>query len=578
MESNLSTAFEQPASVSEVVVRDTIDNTRSRWVNRARSADHKVVGTTLIGFSLVNVVLAGFMELLCQIQLAVSDNTFLSPERFYSLHTLSDTGYLYLFALPLFAGIATFVLPLQIGARSSAFPRLSALGTWMIVLGGGMLYFSTFVNTWQGTVQTSAPLFELFYSPGSGADFFLTALIMIGGGLTFNAIDLAVTYKTLRAEGMSGERTPVFSYAVSVYAYGILATAPVLVAACLMALLERQWTAFGIFNPVDGGSPLLWKTLFQWWSHSAPYLITVVAIGAVSEILATAAGRSLSNSSALKKAIRAFAILGILSFGVVFFGGPVKPFFNILFMVIGLALVIPAAVILQSWIATLRGGDYHSTAPSAFGIAFSAFFAVAIVFHVALSLPALSQWIYGSQAGYASWLNQVGGTAIFGGFAALLYWFPKMTGKSLSAAKARVALVMFVVGSALQLFAMFSLGVDGFARELSTYTSSSFEFRNILSLVGVTIAAFGLIGLLINIMQSNSSGATAGNDPWRAGTLEWFVPSPPPVNNFDAIPAVGSENPLTDLREQIAAGTGGLAGSVAQSPTAGRPSLRESKH
>jgi cytochrome c oxidase subunit 1 len=345
-----------------------------------------------------------------------------------------------------------------------------------------------------------------------------------------------------------------------------------------MALLERQYTAFGIFNPVDGGSPLLWKTLFQWWSHSAPYLITVVAIGAVSEIFATAAGRSVSNAAALKKAIRAFAILGILSFGVVYFGAPVKPFWNVIFMVIGLALVIPAVVILQSWITTIKRGDYQSTAPSAFGIAFAVFFAIAVVFHVALSLPALSQWIYGSQAGYGAWLNQVWGTAAFGGFAALLYWFPKMTGKSIAAAKARVALGMLVVGTALQLFALFSLGVDGFARELSTYTSGSFEFRNILALLGVVIGAFGLIGLLINFIQSNSSGATAGNDPWRAGTLEWFVPSPPPVNNFDAIPAVDSETPLTDLREQIAAGTGGLAGSVAQSPTAGRPSLRESKH
>lgn len=574
----MSTAFEQPSKVSEVVIREPIDNTRARWANRARSADHKVIGTTLIGFACVMLVLAGFMEILCQIQLAVSGNTFLSPERFYSLHTLSDTGFLYMFALPLFAGIATYVLPLQIGARSSAFPRLSALGTWMIILGGSFAIFSTFVNTWQGTVQTSAPLFELFYSGGSGADFWLTAMVLIGGGLTFNAIDLAVTYKTLRAEGMSGDRTPVFSYAVSVYAYGILATAPVLVAICIMALLERQYTSFGIFNPVDGGSPLLWKTLFQWWSHSAPYLITVVAIGAVSEIFAAASGRSIVNASALKKAIRAFAILGILSFGVVFFGAPVKPIWNLVFMVIGLALVIPAAVILQSWIATLRSGDYQSTAPSAFAVAFSVFFAIAIVFHVALSLPALSQWIYGSQAGYASWLNQVWGTAGFAGFAALLYWFPKMTGKSIDAAKARVALGMLVIGTALQFFALFSLGVDGFARELSTYTSSGYEFRNILALIGLILGAFGMIGLLINFMQSNSSGATAGNDPWRAGTLEWFVPSPPPVNNFDAIPAVASETPLTDLRAQIAAGTGELAGSVAQSPTAGRPSLRESKH
>lgn len=572
----MSTAFEQPAKVSEVVVRDEVDPTRPRWIDRARSADHKLIGTTLIGFALVNLVLAGFMELLCQIQLSVASNTFLSPERFYSLHTLSDTGYLYLVALPLVAGIATYVLPLQIGARSSAFPRLSALGVWMMVMGAALLYFSTFVNTWQGTVQTSAPLFELFYSPGSGADFWITATALIAGGLTFNAIDLAVTFKTLRAEGMDDDRTPIFSYSVAVYAYGILATAPVLIAACLMALLERQWTSFGIFNPVDGGSPMLWKTLFQWWSHSAPYLAAVVAIGAVTEIFATAAGRSVANPAATKKAIRWFATLAILSFGVVYFGTPVKPVINFVFMLLGLALVIPAFALLHTWVTTLRGGQYRPSVPSAFAVAFAGFFAISLVFHIALSMPALSQWIAGSQAGYAAWLNQIT-VVMFGGFAALLYWFPKMSGRSFSAPKAKLALGMLVIGIGINLVAMFSLGVDGFPREVSTY-AEGFQNRNILALIGLLIAVFGTIGLLINLMQSSLSGATAGNDPWHAGTLEWFVPSPPPINNFDVIPAVESDTPLRDLRAKIASDAKPLVGSVAQSPTSGRPSLRESKH
>jgi cytochrome c oxidase subunit 1 len=574
----MSTAFEQPAKITEVAVREPLDPSRPSWAERARSADHKVIGTTLIGFALVNVVLAGFIELLCHFQTAISDNTFLSPERYYSLHTLSDTGYLYLFALPLMAGIATYVLPLQIGARSSAFPRLSALGAWMIVLGGGLLYFSTFVDTWQGTVQTSAPLLEPFFSAGPGVDLWLTAVAMVGGGLTFNAIDLAVTIRTQRAEGMSFERTPVFSHAASVYAYGILVTAPVLVAVVLMALIERQWAEFGIFNPVDGGSPLLWKTLFQWWSHSAPYLVAVVAVGAVSEIFAAAAGRSPSNLVALKKALGWFAVLGILSFGVVYLGGPVKPVWNLIFMLIALALAMPAAVILHSWHQTLRRGDFRPSVPASFGIAFAAFFVVAIVFHLALSLPVLGQWVQGSQTGYAAWLNLVWSLAAFGGFGALLFWFPKITGRSFDDGKAKLALTLIASGTALNLLAMFSLGADGYARELSTYSSSIYESRNIIALIGLLAAAFGVIGLLINLIQSSSHGVKAGNDPWHAGTLEWFTPSPPPVNNFDAVPAIASENPLSDLREQIASGTGGLAGSVAQSPTAGRPSLRESKH
>jgi cytochrome c oxidase subunit 1 len=573
----VSSATSQPEKISEVAVREPLDPTRPRWIDRARSADHKIIGTTMIGFALVNFVIAGFLELLCQIQLAVPSNTFLSPERFYSLHTLSDTGNLYLFALPLLAGIATYVLPLQIGARSTAFPRLSALGLWMFVMAAGLLYLSTFINTWQGTVQTSAPLFELFYSPGSGADFWLTAVALVAGGLTFNAIDLAVTFRNSKAIGMSNERTPIFAHSAAVYSYGILVTAPVAVAACLLALIERQWVGVGIFNPVDGGSPLLWKALFQWWSHSAPLLALVLAIGAVTEIFATAASRTTVNLSAVKKSLAWFAALGILSFGTVFFGAPVAPAWNLVFMVLGLAVVIPSFVIMHSWHATLKRGDYRASVPASFALVFAAFFVVFLIFQVALSLPGLSQWINGSQAGYMAWLNQGFLAGGFGGFAALLYWFPKFTGRSYSMPKMRLALTMITLGVAVQFLALFSLGMDGFPREASTYTAG-FEARNIEALIGLVVASLGVIGVLIELIKANSSGLPAGNDPWHAGTLEWFAPSPPPSNNFDSIPPVSSERPLSDLRDAIASETGTLVGSVAQSPTAGRPSLRESKH
>lgn len=572
-----SGAFEQPDHVAELVVREPIDNTRARWINRARSADHKVVGTTLIGFSLMAVVLAGFTELMTWGQLALQNNTFLTPERFYALHTLSDTTFLYLFALPLFAGLATYVLPLQIGARSSAFPRFSALGAWMVVFGGVTLYFSTFLNAWQGTVQVSSPLSTYFFTPAAGVDFWFVAAIMVAGGLLANAIDLAVTYKTSRAEGMSADRTPVFAYSASVYAYGVIATAPVLIAACLMALIERQWQLFGIFDPVSGGNAMLWKTLFQWFSHSAPYLILILAIGAVSEIFAAAAGRSVANSAGLKKAIRLFAILGILSFGQVYFGSPVAEGWLLIFMVVGLALLIPSFMIISSWLQTIGGGNYRSTVPAMFSMVFVVIFAFIVIDHVAYSLPALSQWLEGSQFGYASWLTKVWGTAAFAGFGALLFWFPKITGRNFEPGKAKLALGMIAVGTVVSTFAMASLGVDGFARELSTY-SLGYQGRNLIAGLATLLAAFGVIGLLINFMQSAKHGGKAGNDPWGAGTLEWFVPSPPPVNNFDSVPTVTSESPLNDLRSRIASETGEFAGSVAQSPTSGRPSLRGSKH
>lgn len=573
----MSDGYERPASVTEVVVRETPDPTRPKWIDRARSADHKSIGLVLIVFSLVNYVLAGFMEILTQFQLLVSDGTFLSPERFYALHMLQDTSYLYLFTLPLLAGIATYVLPLQIGARSTAFPRLSALGAWMIVFGAAILYFSTFTDTWQGTVQMSAPLFEPFYSEGPGADLWLTAVMMVAGGLMVNAIDLVVTYRNMRAAGMTKQRTPVFAHASAVFGWGILATAPVMLAAGLMALLERQWGSFGIFNPVDGGDPMLWKTLFQWWSHSAPLLALVLAIGAVSDILATASKRIPANVAVLKRAIVAFAIFSVLSFGTVFFGTPVKPVWSYIFMIAGLAVLVPGFEILQSWYATVRNGDWQPSMPAAFSLVFIGFFVAFLVLHTALSLPVLSQWVDGSQIGYVAWLDEFYAAGALGGFAALLYWFPKMTGRDFAPGPIRIALVMMAVGATVQYLMMFSMGADGMAREVSTY-SGTYGLRSVIGVIALLVTALGVIGVLVELMRANAKGLKSGNDPWHAGTLEWFAPSPPPANNFDAVPEITSARPLSDLRESIVAETGDLVGTVAQSPTSGRPSMREADH
>lgn len=574
-----TTAYEQPEHVAEVVVREPIEKARPTWIGRVRSADHKVIGTTLIGISLISVVVAGFLELLGWAQLSVPDNTLLTPERYYTLHTLSDTSYLYLFALPLLAGLATYVLPLQIGARSTAFPRLSAFGAWSIAFGAGALFFQLFLTQWQGGVNFNTSLAQLYYSTGAGADLWLSGVIMIGAGLTANAIDLAVTYKVMRADGMSSENTPVFAYTAAVYAYGILLTAPVLIAASLMMMLERQWDVFGIYNTVTGGDALLGKTLFGWWNNSAPYLVTLLAAGAVSEIIPVAAGTKLANAGAVKKALKFFMIFSVLSFGTVYFGGPVALGWNCVFMTLGLALLVPASVLVSSWIQTLRQGSFKSSAQGHFALRFVLFFTLAMALHAALSIPTLGAWLRGSEAGYAAWHLLVWAAAATGGFGALLYWFPKITGKLFNDFKAKVACGMITIGTLIALLSMISLGLDGFPREISEYSDSlGGQARFIEAGLGTLLAAFGVIGLLINFIQSSASGSGAGNDPWHGHTLEWYAPSPPPVNNFDVTPAVDSDTPLLDIRSRIKSETGGLAGSVAQSPTSGRPSLRESKH
>jgi cytochrome c oxidase subunit 1 len=247
-------------------------------------------------------------------------------------------------------------------------------------------------------------------------------------------------------------------------------------------------------------------------------------------------------------------------------------------MLAGTMMIVPTFVFITSLVRTLRAGSLEVSAHALFALSFIGFLLLGIIANTALSLPTLGRWLAGSEFGYAAWHTFVWTSAATAGFGGLLYWFPKITGRMVSSVKARLAFVMISLGTLVAIFSMASLGLDGFPREISEYGAGMGQARNIEAGIATLIAALGTIGLLINFIQSSAKGAPSGNDPWHGSTLEWFAPSPPPANNFDSIPDVDGAQPLDGIRSRIAAASGGLAGSVAQSPTAGRPSLRESKH
>ncbi len=571
--------IERPEHITETVVRETPDPGRPSWVARIRSSDHKVMGTTLIGLSALAVVVAGIAELLTLLQLTAPDNTFLPPERFLRLHTVSDITYLFYFALSGVIGLALYVLPLQIGARTTAFPRLSAFGVWSIVMSFALLYGAIFISASQAGPFLSAPLINGFYSAGSGVDFVLASHMIFALGATLVAIDLLTTFRNLRAPGVTRDTAPAFALAAKVVSFGILLTAPVLFVACGAMLVERQSDLVAVFDPARGGSALLWQVLYSWFAHAAPLLVALAGVGIAADIFATFGSGRVAMRKDLGIALITAMVLAVLGFGQWLYGAPVDDAWTFAFMLVGLALVIPATTIIASLVRTVRAARIRVTVPVLYAIGFVALFTVAIVDAVGQAIPAIGQWTLGSELGYAHWQFLVVGCGLMAVVGGLHHWFPKITGRMYGDGVAKAAWGLIFFGTFASLLLAQSLGVDGFARELSEYADASgYQTRWVLILLTFLAAAFGTVLALLNLVFANARGMKAGNDPWHGSTLEWFAPSPPPVGNFDAIPSVDSDTPLADLRDRLRRSPDGLAGSVAQPPTAGRPALRETHH
>ncbi len=573
-----TTTIERPDRVTEVVVRETRDPQRPTWVARMRSADHKVIGTTLIGLSMLSLIVAGVAELLTLAQLSLPDNTFLPPERFLRLHTLADTTYLLFFALPGILGLALYALPLQIGARATAFGRLSAFGAWSIVLGFSILYASVFVNAPQTGPFLSAPLVSDFFSPGQGVDFMLASHMLLALGLTVIAIDLLTTFRNMRAAGMSRETAPAFAFAARAFSLGMLLTAPVLFVACGTLLVERQSELTGIFDPATGGSAMLWQVLYGWFAHAAPLLVGVAGVGIAADIFAAFGTGRVALRRDLGTALTAMTLLAVLGFGQLLYGAPLADAWILIFMVIGLALVMPAVVIVTSLVRTVRAGQMRVTVPVLYALGFTVLFTGAIIDAVGMAIPAIGQWLLGSEFHYAHWQFLVVGCGMMAIVGGLHYWFPKITGRVYSDGAARIAWAHIFFGTLAALLLMQSLGIDGFARELGEYSDASgYQLRWVLILLAALAIAFGVVVALVNLIVANAKGAKAGNDPWHGSTLEWFTPSPPPVHNFDSVPAVVNDAPLKDLRARLSRQPNGLAGTVAQPPSAGSHAAGESR-
>jgi len=534
------------------LVADGYAARRPRWAQLATSADHKEIGQILICGALGFLFIALVELLLMRIQLLVPENTFLSPVGFNRMLSLYGASAIFLFALPLAIGLFYYVAPLQIGARGTALPRLGQVGLALWVA-GAVAQYATFVFTpSEAGVNPLAPLSEVAFLSNNGVDAWATATGLATLGFVLLSVNLVATLRVMRAPGMAWRRLPIFAWAATVCSWLMVVIGPVLLAALTMLMIDRNYDGI-FFADGSGGAPLLWQHL-SWIFYTGTYmLILIFAFGAIAEIAATFARKPLFNRNVVMAALAAIAVLGTLAWMQNMLTAPIGIGWMYFAMLVSLALIVPFGLVLFNLIATMAGGTLRMRAPLLFAI--GAIFAIGIGLAAELChslVGAAWQLKNTTDATAATHFALVGGS-VFGGFAALHYWFPKMTGRTMGESLARISFWTILVGLLLGFVPLFFAGA-GEGQVIDAYKyfdDTGVTAYNVIASIGVLILFVGILLTILNAIFSRTNGPEAGHDPWGGDTLEWFTLSPPQPHNFDVLPDVRSPQPLRDIREAI---------------------------
>jgi cytochrome c oxidase subunit 1 len=536
----------------ELVADGYQTRSRPRWIELATTADHKEIGQILICGALGFLFIAAVELVLMRLQLLVPENTFLSPVGFNRMLSLYGATSIFFFALPLALGLFYYVAPLQIGARGTALPRLGQIGMALWVAGAVILYAGFLFTPSEAGVNPLAPLTELAFLSNNGVDAWAAATGLATLGFVLLAINLVATLRMMRAPGLAWRRMPIFAWAATVSSWLMVVIGPVLLAALTMLMIDRNYDGI-FFADGSGGAPLLWQHL-SWIFYTGTYMLLLIfAFGAIAEILATFARKPLFNRPVTMVSLAAIAVVGTLAWMQNMITAPIGVGWTYFAMLMSLALVVPFGLIIFNLIATIAGGTLRMRAPVLFAIGAISAISIGLAAELEQSLVAAGWHLHNTTDATAATHFALIGGAVLGGFAALYYWFPKITGRTMGELMARFSFWTIVIGLLLGFVPLFLAGADkGQVVDAYKYfDSADVTAYNVIATIGVVILFVGLLLTIVNAILSRTNGAAAGHDPWSGDTLEWFTLSPPESHNFDVLPDVRSAHPLHDIREAI---------------------------
>jgi cytochrome c oxidase subunit I len=524
---------------------------RARWVEWVTATDHKTVGLLYLFTTAFFFVLGGVEALLMRLQLGSPDNTFLDPTTYNQLFSMHGTTMIFLFTVPIFAGFANYLVPLMIGARDVAFPRLNMLSWWLLVFGGTVLYGSLFFSPPEAGWTSYTPLSDDAFLPSHGIDAWIISLHLVGLSSILGAINFIATIHNMRAPGMSLSRMPLFVWSILIYSYMIVLAISSLAGALAMLLVDRNFDGT-FFDATQDGAPLLWQHLFWFFGHPEVYIMVLPAFGILSEVIPVFARKPMFGYRAMATAMAAIALVSMLVWAHHMFSTPLSVAVLIFFMMSSFAVAVPTGIKIFNWLATLWRGSIEFRVPLLFAAAFLAQFVIGGVTGVMLAVFPVDWQLTDTYFVVGHMHYVLFGGVVFGIMAGLYYWFPKMTGRLMSEGLGKLSFWLMVIGFNATFLPQHSAGLSGMPRRIVEYSPhSGLEGYNVVSTVGAFVLAVGVLATVVNVLWSIRSGRPSGSDPWKANTLEWFTTSPPPPHNFDVIPTVRSVEPMKDIRAWV---------------------------
>jgi cytochrome c oxidase subunit 1 len=528
----------------------------ARLHNLVLTVDHKKLGLMYIGTALVFFILAGVMVLMIRMQLLVPNNAVLPPDVFNRFFTMHGTTMVFFVGMPIIAGLMNYLVPLMIGARDMAFPRLNAFGYWMTLFGGMLLYFSYLAAPGLAGAGSApdvgwfayAPLTGRAFSRGHSTDYWILGLLVSGIGSSASALNVITTIVTMRCKGMTLSRMPLFVWMVLVVSGMILLAMPPLSAAQIMLLLDR-FLGGHFFDTQAGGSAVLWQHFFWLFGHPEVYILMIPAFATVSEAVPVFSRKPIFGYPAM---VAATILIGLISVGVWahhMFSIGMTAMSNTFFVASTLLVGVPTGIKIFNWLGTLYGGQIRFELPMLFSLAFLFQFLIAGLTGVMLGAAPFNWQLTDSYFVVAHFHYTLVGGFLFMMFGAMYYWYPKATGRMLNKKLGLWHFWLFLIGFHLTFDPQHIAGILGMPRRIYTYDPGrSWEIYNMISSLGAFFQALGVSCLVVNLLRSLRNGAIAGSDPWDAWTLEWSTSSPPPEYNFETLPEVRSRRPLWDLK------------------------------